>query len=48
MCFGTDYPFDIRVPEDVKYFISNIKALKIPDVDKKLMLGGNLKKLFKL
>jgi len=35
MCFGTDFPFDIRVPQDVKYFIDNIKALKIPDEEKK-------------
>jgi uncharacterized protein len=48
MCFGTDFPFDIRVPQDVKYFIDNIKALNIPDKDKKQMLGGNLKKLFKI
>jgi predicted TIM-barrel fold metal-dependent hydrolase len=48
MCFGTDYPFDVRVSGDVKYFIDAIKALNIPDHDKQLMLGGNLKKLFKI
>lgn len=48
ICFGTDYPFDVRVAEDVKCFIDNIKKLKIPDADKRLMLGENIKKLFKV
>lgn len=48
MCFGTDYPFDVRVAKDTEYFIDTVKALKISDADKQLMLGGNIKRLFKM
>jgi len=48
ICFGTDYPFDVRVPEDIRYFIDAIKNLNIPEQDKRLMLGENIQKLFKL
>lgn len=46
MLFGTDYPFDVRVPQDVKQFIDNIKQLDIPDSDKKLILGESSRALF--
>ncbi len=48
LCFGTDYPFDVRVGKDIKYFIDNIKKLDIPDSEKRLLLGENIKTLFKL
>jgi len=48
MLFGTDYPFDVRVARDVKQFIDNIKQLDIPDSDKRLILGENSRKLFKV
>lgn len=48
LCFGSDYAFDIREPKDMKAFIENIKGLDIPEKDKKLILGGNIKRLFKI
>lgn len=48
MCFGTDYPFDVRVGRDIKYFIDSVKKLEIPDKQKRLMLGENIKSLFNL
>lgn len=47
-CFGTDYPYDMHVAKDIKTFINMIKKLDISDRDKKLMLGGNIKRLFKV
>lgn len=48
MCFGTDYPYDMHTAGDIKSFIDNIKQLDIPETDKRLMLGENIKKLFKV
>ncbi len=48
LCWGTDYPFDIHEPEDVKIYIDNIKQLDIPEPDKRNILGENVKRLFKL
>lgn len=47
-CFGTDYPYDMHTAQDIKAFVNLIKRLDIPDRDKKLMLGGNIKRLFKV
>ena len=47
-CFGTDYPFDIHNAEDIRAFINTIKQLDIPETDKKLMLGENIKNLFQI
>ncbi len=46
LCFGTDYPFEMSHPSDMKAFISEIEALEISEEDKKKMLGGNIKRLF--
>ena len=48
ICFGTDYPFDIHNAQDIRLFIDNIKKLDIPEIDKRLMLGENIKNLFKI
>ena len=48
ICFGTDYPYDIHTAEDIKAFVDTIKNLNIPENDKRLMLGENIKKLFKV
>ncbi len=47
-CFGTDYPFDIHDAGGVKSFMDTVKQLDIPDLDKRLMLGENIKNLFKI
>jgi len=48
ICFGTDYPYDMHTAEDIRAFINTIKNLDIPGNDKRLMLGENIKRLFKL
>lgn len=48
ICFGTDYPFLLSTPEDIQTFISNIKKMKISEANKRLILGENMKNLFKL
>ncbi len=48
ICFGTDYPFDVHNAEDVRSFIDNIKQLDIPETDIRLMLGENIKNLFRV
>jgi len=48
MCFGTDYPYDMHNAEDIRTFIDNIKQLDIPENDKRMMLGENIKTLFKI
>jgi len=47
-CFGTDYPFEVHNAEDIRSFIDNIKQLDIPDAEKRLMLGENIKHLFQI
>ena len=46
ICFGTDYPFDVHDVQGMKDFIENIKGLDIPDQDKRLILGENIKELY--
>ncbi len=48
MCFGSDYPFDIHNAADMRAFIDVIKKLNIPESDKRLILGENIKNLFKI
>jgi len=48
LCFGTDYPFEIHEAQDIKSFVDNIKALDIPEQDKRNILGENIKRLFKV
>lgn len=48
ICFGTDYPYDMHTAEDIKAFIDIVKQLDIPEDDKRLMLGENIKSLFKI
>lgn len=48
LCFGTDYPWDIHCADDIRSFIDNIKHLDIPETNKKMILGENIKRLFKL
>jgi predicted TIM-barrel fold metal-dependent hydrolase len=43
MLFGTDYPWG-----DTQKIIDNIKALKISEEEKKMILGENALKLLKM
>jgi predicted TIM-barrel fold metal-dependent hydrolase len=48
LCFGTDYPFEIHDSRDVREYAQNIKQLPLSDQDKRNILGGNIKRLFKM
>jgi predicted TIM-barrel fold metal-dependent hydrolase len=48
LCFGTDYPFDIREPEDAKSYIDAVKKIGIPALELKNIFGGNVQRLFKI
>jgi len=46
LCFGTDYPYELRDSKYVKKIVNDILALDVSQEDKEKFLGGNLKKLF--
>ena len=48
VCFGTDYPWEMRESQDIKAFIDDIKKLNISETDKRNILGENARNLFKL
>jgi len=48
LCFGTDYPYDLNDPQYAKRYIEDIAGLGIPQEDKAKLLGGNLKKVFRI
>ena len=48
LCFGSDYPYELRDPGYVKQTIEGIKALDFPDEEKNRFLGLNLKDLFRI
>lgn len=48
LCFGSDYPWEMSRPSDLKAYITGIKRLDIPEKDKANILGGNLMRLFKV
>jgi predicted TIM-barrel fold metal-dependent hydrolase len=46
LCFGTDYPYELREPKYVKKIINDILQMNASQKDKEKFLGGNLKKIF--
>lgn len=48
LCFGSDYPWEMNRPSDLKAYINSIKRLDIPEKDKINILGGNMKRLFEV
>ncbi len=48
LCFGTDYPFEFRRPEDYRAYLAAIKRLDISEEQKRAILGGNVLRLFKV
>ncbi len=48
LCFATDYPHEMGRPADLMGYIAGIRDLDIPEEDKIMILGGNIKKLFKV
>jgi len=48
LCFGTDYPYEIREPGYMRKVIEDIMDLGVSAEDKEKFFGGNLKKLFRI
>ncbi|MBW2610009.1 MAG: amidohydrolase [Deltaproteobacteria bacterium] len=48
LCFGSDYPWEMSTPSDLKAYLASIKRSNIPKEDKKNILGGNMLRLFKV
>jgi aminocarboxymuconate-semialdehyde decarboxylase len=48
MVFGTDYGFEMIEAADMKAFLDNIKAMKIPESDRRAILGDTARELFKI
>ena len=48
MVFGTDYGIEMIEAQDIKAFIDDIKALPIPEADRKAILGDTARELFKI
>ena len=48
MVFGTDYGFEMIEAQDIKAFIDNIKAMEIPEADRRAILGDTARELFKI
>jgi len=46
LCFGTDYPYELRRPKYVKKIITAINQMHVPEKNKEKFFSGNLKKLF--
>jgi predicted TIM-barrel fold metal-dependent hydrolase len=48
MVFGTDYGLEMIEAQDIKAFIDNIKAMNIPEPDRRAILGDTARELFKI
>ena len=48
MVFGTDYGIEMIEADDIKAFIDDIKALPIPEADRRAILGDTARELFKI
>ena len=48
ICFGTDYPYELRDPKYVKQTIDHIMTIDASNEDKEKFLGTNLKTLFRI
>lgn len=46
LCFGTDYPYELRNPKYVKKIINDINQIDVSREDKEKFFCGNLKRLF--
>ncbi len=46
LCFGTDYPYELRMPKYVKKVIEEINKFDVPQKDKEKFFSKNLKRLF--
>ena len=48
LAFGTEYGFEMMEAVDIKGFIDDIKKLKLPEADRRNILGETARTLFKL
>jgi aminocarboxymuconate-semialdehyde decarboxylase len=46
LCFGSDYPYELREPRYVKKIIGDINKINVSNNDKDKFFNGNLKRLF--
>ena len=46
LCFGSDYPYELREPQYVKKIIGDINKINVSNNDKDRFFNGNLKRLF--
>jgi len=46
LCFGSDYPYELREQRFVKQVISDINKINVSNEDKEKFFSGNLKRLF--
>ena len=49
MMYGSDYPFGAEAGEDfIRENLAGVRALAIPEEEKKKILGENAKKMFRI
>jgi predicted TIM-barrel fold metal-dependent hydrolase len=48
LAFASDYPHEMGRPDDYRSYVNGIKGLDIAEADKRRILGGNMKALFKI
>ncbi len=48
ICFGTDYPYELRYPGYVRKVIDDINGIDASKEDKEKFFSGNLKRLFRV
>ena len=46
ICFGTDYPYELKQPQYVKRIIDGIWKFEFPQFEKEKFFSGNLLKFF--
>jgi predicted TIM-barrel fold metal-dependent hydrolase len=46
LCFGTDYPYELRGPKYVRKIIDDINQIDVSSEERKRFFSGNLKNLF--
>lgn len=48
LLWGTDYPYEIHEPRDMRYYIDSVQNMVIPEASKKGFLGENLARLLRM
>jgi predicted TIM-barrel fold metal-dependent hydrolase len=48
ICFGTDYPYELREPKYTRKIIKDINKIDVPRKHKEKFFSGNIKKIFRI